>query len=223
MAEQMGKLVLIVFIMSVFIQCDTSTEATEERRVLVLMRHAKAEGYDKPDFERGLKKRGKKDAKLMAVALAEQDLQPDYILSSAAKRTRSTAKRVTKVWDMPFSTVVYDSSLYHCTSRVLIDAVQAIPAEYKIALLIGHNPSIIEAANHFQRDTIFMQVPTSGVVAVEFYGEDWSAVRHHRGKLLYFDYPKLHKDNTADLHEHLLQNYSPMDETGPLDGGEAIE
>lgn len=206
MLEQVSKLGLIVFIMSVFIQCDGSTEVSRQRRVLVLMRHAKAEGYDQPDFERGLKKRGKKDAKLMAAVLAAQDLQPDYILSSAAKRTRSTAKRLTKAWDIPFSTVVYDSSLYHCTSRVLIDAVQAIPTEYKVALLIGHNPSIIEAANYFQRDTIFMQVPTSGVVAIEFYGEDWSVVRHHRGQLLYFDYPKLHKDETANFYEHLLQD-----------------
>lgn len=191
--------------MGLLTQCDVPTKDPKQRRVLLLMRHAKAEGYDKPDFERGLKDRGKQDAQLMANVLAAKGIQPDYILSSASKRTLATAKRVTKVWDLPFVSVVRDSQLYHCTSRVLIDAVQAVPADHKVVLLIGHNPSIIEAANHFQRDTIFMQVPTSGIVAIEFYGETWKEARHHRSRLLFYDYPKLHKDPMADPKEHLWQ------------------
>lgn len=205
MLQQLFKLILLVAIMGPLTQCDPPTNNPEHRRVLLLMRHAKAEGYDKPDFERGLKERGKEDAELMARILADKGIQPDYILSSASKRTLATAKWVTKVWDLPFKEVVQDSGLYHCTARELIDAVQAIPANYKVVVLIGHNPSIIEASNHFQRDTIFMQVPTSGVVAIEFYGETWKEARHHRSRLLFYDYPKLHKDATADPKEHLWQ------------------
>ena len=189
--------------MTMLTQCDPPEKDPAQRRLLLLMRHAKAEGYDKPDFERGLKKRGEEDAVLMTQLLTARGIRPDYIVSSAARRTVATAQQVVNVLGQNLSEVVLDSALYHCNTRVLIDVVHQVAAEHKTVLLIGHNPSIIEAANHFQRDSIFMQVPTSGMVAIEFYGENWADVHHHLGRLLFYDYPKLHKQKDADPNEHL--------------------
>ena len=58
------------------------------------MRHAKAEGYDKPDFERALADRGVRDSEAAGQWFAELGLAPDGALVSAAVRTRETWSRV---------------------------------------------------------------------------------------------------------------------------------
>ena len=63
---------------------------------LLLMRHAKSSFEDNQasDFERGLNKRGEKDAPRMGKLLKEKDLVPDLILCSKAVRTAKTAEIV---------------------------------------------------------------------------------------------------------------------------------
>src|SRR3990170_7379811 len=63
---------------------------------LLLMRHAKSSFEDDKasDFERGLNKRGEKDAPRMGKLLKEKDLVPNLILSSKAVRTAKTAEIV---------------------------------------------------------------------------------------------------------------------------------
>ena len=56
-------------------------------RELWLLRHAKAERYDgSEDYDRRLKKRGKRDANCMGEWLKQQGLQPDFVISSPATR-----------------------------------------------------------------------------------------------------------------------------------------
>ena len=59
---------------------------------LILMRHGKAERHAAQggDFERALAERGRQDVALIASALAAEDLSPDLVLVSAARRTRET-------------------------------------------------------------------------------------------------------------------------------------
>ena len=63
---------------------------------LLVLRHAKSSWKDigLRDFDRPLNKRGKKDAPRMGQFLAEQDLTPDQIITSAATRARLTAEAV---------------------------------------------------------------------------------------------------------------------------------
>ena len=51
---------------------------------------------DANDHDRPLNKRGKRDAPLMGELLQNEHLVPDLIISSTAKRARSTAKAVAK-------------------------------------------------------------------------------------------------------------------------------
>ena len=57
---------------------------------LVVVRHAKAEGYGPSDFERELSQRGRGDAAAAGAWLAEQGVTADGALVSAAERTRQT-------------------------------------------------------------------------------------------------------------------------------------
>ena len=67
-------------------------------RTLYLMRHAKSR-WDEyvSDTERGLKKRGKREARQLGRGLAEQEPPPDLVMSSPARRARKTATRVAKL------------------------------------------------------------------------------------------------------------------------------
>src|SRR5687767_13225191 len=65
-------------------------------KTLLLLRHAKSSWKDSKvdDHERSLNKRGKNDAPKMGRLLREEDLLPDLIVSSSAKRCRKTAEQV---------------------------------------------------------------------------------------------------------------------------------
>lgn len=192
--------IFIAFIVSIMtVQCNNPSPKQETRRVLLLMRHAKTEGHgEKPDFERVLKSRGHNDALLMARQLKQRGITPDYIVSSSSKRTVETAEDMKAILGFSMQDVVLKDTLYHASARTVIRMVQRLDDVHETALMIGHNPSMIEVANHFQRDSIFMQVPTSGIVAIVFYSDSWASVHHHSGELLFFDYPKLHKKKGGD-------------------------
>ena len=82
-----------------------------------------------------------------------------------------------------------DSTLYKCKTRLLIEAIHALDDSCKRVLVVGHNPSTIQTANHFQRDTIFTDVPKSGLIGIEFTNERWSVLGHQEGSYLFFMRP----------------------------------
>ena len=65
---------------------------------LYILRHAKSDWSDPnlDDFDRGLKKRGKNDIKLISNWLKEQGIQPNIIISSPAKRAKKNFKSFEK-------------------------------------------------------------------------------------------------------------------------------
>src|SRR5205807_2305409 len=63
-------------------------------KTLLLLRHAKAKTSDTDDFDRSLKKQGKRDARRMGRLLRDQNLLPDLIVSSSAERCRKTVEHV---------------------------------------------------------------------------------------------------------------------------------
>jgi len=67
-------------------------------KLVLILRHAKSSWKhpDVNDHDRPLNKRGKRDAPRMGEFLQDKHLVPDFIVSSTAKRARSTAKAVAK-------------------------------------------------------------------------------------------------------------------------------
>ena len=65
-------------------------------KTLLILRHAKSdwETPDVADHDRPLNGRGKRDAPRMGRLLRDENLVPDLIISSTAKRARKTAKLV---------------------------------------------------------------------------------------------------------------------------------
>lgn len=72
-------------------------------KTLYLVRHAKSSWNDPDidDFDRPLNKRGKINAPEMAQRMVERGELPNLIISSPAKRARSTAKMMAKKLGLP--------------------------------------------------------------------------------------------------------------------------
>ncbi len=170
----------------------TTSSEPKEKRTLYLIRHAKSSHLDTSatDFERHLAKKGKAAANLMGEKLMQRGIIPDKILISPAKRSKSTAKRVARALNFAKDSIVHDTTLYKCKTQALIAAIKGLDARYKNVIIIGHNPSTIQAANHFQKDTIFTAVPTAGVIGIQFEADSWAKLGNKEGKFLFFDYPK---------------------------------
>lgn len=172
-----------------------SAAKPKEKRSLYLIRHAKSSHKDDSlaDFDRPLNDRGKGDAKLMGEMLFERGIVLDKMLISPSKRTKSTAKRLAKELHFEKDSIVLDTNLYRCKTQALLAAIRNLDVQYKQVAIVGHNPSIIQIANHFQKDTIFTDVPTCGIIAIDFESTGWKYLGNKEGKYAFFDCPKRHK------------------------------
>jgi phosphohistidine phosphatase len=110
-------------------------------RVLVVMRHSKAEQDGPTDFERPLARRGVADARAAGAWLASQGVEPDLALVSAAVRTTQTWEAVAEAagWELA---ATYDRSLYAAGPETTLDLVSEVPADIRGVVVVGHNPTV---------------------------------------------------------------------------------
>ena len=106
-------------------------------RRLALMRHAKAEGYDKPDLERALADRGVRDSEAAGQWFAELGLAPDGALVSAAARTRETWAGVAAAADWSVAPT-YSEPLYGAGPEAALDLIRSTDAVRVVPG--GHRP-----------------------------------------------------------------------------------
>jgi phosphohistidine phosphatase len=151
-------------------------------RVLVVMRHAKAEQDGPSDFERRLARRGIADARAAGEWLAAQDVAPDHALVSAAVRTAETWTAVAEGagWDLEAS---YDRGLYAAGPETALDLVREAPSGARCLVVIGHNPTIAYLAQLLddgEGDDAAAAAMTAGyptgALAVFSYDGEWAAL-----------------------------------------------
>jgi phosphohistidine phosphatase len=158
---------------------------------LTLMRHAKSSWKDPTleDFDRPLNKRGKRDAPVMGDRLAERGFRPDRIVASPARRAWRTAEVVAERIGYPVEEIQADDRIYGIAAGGLLALVTELPDDLEHVMLFGHNPTFTNLAN-LLTDADIANVPTAGVVDIEFDVNSWSHVTPVVGRLLDFDYPK---------------------------------
>lgn len=157
-------------------------------RELWLLRHAKAKrdaSYE--DFDRPLKKRGKQDALELGVWLQQQNLIPDWVLSSPAKRAIGTATRVVEAMDGHDLTIMQDKRLYAQGFEQLKVVLAECPAKAQRILLVGHNPELedlliylVGLANVPDRNKI---LPTAALARLAM-PDDWTQFSTESAQLL---------------------------------------
>jgi len=113
-------------------------------KTLLLLRHAKSSHKDSDDdHERPLNKRGKKDAPKMGRLLRDQDLLPDLIVCSSAKRCRKTAEQVLQRSGYRGETRI-SGELYEADAPKLREFISHLDSSVNRVLVIGHNPGLEE-------------------------------------------------------------------------------
>ena len=168
-------------------------------KLLTVIRHAKS-SWKQPgveDFARPLNGRGKRDAAAMGQRLAAEGFQPDVIVSSPAKRARSTATRLAKKVGYPKSEIVFEEGIYHASSDRLLQIVRQLDDALDHVALVGHNPGFSELSGLLSQDYVG-DMPTCSVVRLQLSVTYWQEVGRKCGRLLDFDYPKRPTDSDAD-------------------------
>ncbi len=118
-------------------------------RELWLLRHSKAEiNGNIDDFDRALKKRCKKAAQRMGLWMKQQQLQPDWVISSPAIRALSTARLVCPIIGIAEQDIHPDKRLYMANLEVLHSVLASCSQQSKRVLLIGHNPGLEELLHY---------------------------------------------------------------------------
>ncbi len=159
-------------------------------KTLLLMRHAKSSWKDDSleDFERPLKKRGRKDAQKMAKVMKKNDLIPDLILSSSSIRTKETVETIVDELDYQ-KKIVYLDNLYMAEPQDFINELQTISNNYENVMIVAHNPGL-EAYLQII-DGEIEAVPTSGLGYLVLVLDDWKDISlDTMGDLIGFWTPK---------------------------------
>lgn len=162
-------------------------------KYLFLVRHAKSswDFPELPDFDRPLNKRGERNAPEMGIRLATRKLELDAVISSPANRALTTAHTIAEELDFPVVNIIENNDVYHASCNTLVDIIHDLQDELKSVMLVGHNPGFTDLSNFLKEpDYHIGNVPTCGIVAIEFALNRWSDISKHCGRMLFFDYPK---------------------------------
>lgn len=162
------------------------------KRELILIRHTKSNWGDlsQRDFDRPIKKDRADDAKQMADLLNKLKLQPDLILCSPALRTKQTAELFCKKLKYDYDKILFDMRLYESSAEDYMQVIRETSENIKTLVVIGHNPSITHFANQFKPCKDIDEVPTTGVVWLEFTNADWEIYRNTPCQLKHYLTPK---------------------------------
>lgn len=171
-------------------------------RELCILRHAKAERYDgTEDYDRRLKKRGKRDATRMGEWLKEQGLMPDLVICSPATRALMTAKLVCDALAIDRQAIQLEKRLYDEGLVRVKSVLSECPAHVKRLLLVGHNPELEYLLTHLLKpsdlpDTDKM-LPTAALARLAM-PDDWTSLGKDCAELLSITYPKSLTEENGD-------------------------
>jgi phosphohistidine phosphatase len=158
---------------------------------LYLIRHAKS-SWDDPalaDIDRPLNKRGRRDAPFMGERLKRYGVMPDLIYASPAKRARTTARIIAECIGYPGERIEERKDIYTSDMNLLLRLVQGADNGVTSLFMVGHNDVLTDFAEYLTGE-VLGNVPTCGIVGMEFRCASWQEVSGGCGEMLFFDYPK---------------------------------
>ncbi|HEY6933961.1 MAG TPA: histidine phosphatase family protein [Marmoricola sp.] len=111
----------------------------DDRRLLVVMRHAKAEQFSTDDHGRALTDRGRRDAAEAGAWLAAQGIVPDCALVSSSTRTVATWEALARASRSTAAARIEDS-LYSSSPETTLDVLRTA-GDCRVLAYVGHNPT----------------------------------------------------------------------------------
>lgn len=157
-------------------------------RTLMLLRHGKSDWeVDADDFDRPLKKRGKKAAVRIGQWMRKQKLIPGLIVTSPAVRALTTAERVGEALGFSDSEIIRDSRLYEAELADFKTVLSACPTDIGRVLLVGHNPGLETLLHYLVADIETAEdgkLLATATLAVLIMPSDWAELGEHSAKLV---------------------------------------
>lgn len=155
---------------------------------LIITRHGKSSWeLNVRDHDRVLKQRGIDDGHLIGNHLKELNLRPDLIWSSTAARALQTATIVTEYLDYNLSNLKLNRNLYTFSSEELKEVISNCPDDIDTLMIFSHNHGITDFVNTYGNER-FENVPTTGVVQLNFEVDQWQDIK--KGSTQFYIFPK---------------------------------
>ena len=158
---------------------------------LLLVRHAKS-SWDDPyldDHDRPLNERGLQNAPEMGKRLQGLSIRPEVWISSTALRAITTAEIIAEQVGFPQDQIQRTKDLYHASATELQEIISELDDQIDSVVFFGHNPGVTSLVANLYGLPID-NVPTCGVVHLQFNENIWSAVSSAPPARAYFDFPK---------------------------------
>ncbi|MFI1773633.1 SixA phosphatase family protein [Thalassobellus citreus] len=153
---------------------------------ITLVRHAKSSWkHNVIDHERPLNERGLSDANMVSKSL--NSIGVDLLLSSDAIRAKTTADIFISNLNISDDIVSFNHDLYDFEGRNLLRVIKECNNSIKNLMVFGHNHAITAFVNSYG-DQYIENVPTCGIVSIEFDIKDWTDLK--QGKTVFTLFPK---------------------------------
>lgn len=127
------------------------------------------------DKDRPLKERGVMDGHLVADAFKNLNLEVDAVYSSPANRALHTCMIFLRKMDFGFSSFEVTNQLYDFSGEGVFQFVQGLDNGLHTVMIFGHNYAFTNMVNQCGNSPID-NVPTSGLVQLNFNVDEWSSV-----------------------------------------------
>ena len=161
-------------------------------KTLHLLRHAKS-SWDQPqlsDRDRGLNKRGKRDAPRMGEALAQR-MAPMPIAVSPARRAQLTLEGLCAGWPA-LGDVQHriEEDLYSFSAGDLFDWIAQRDDSEQALFIISHNPGLTDLVNTLVGNYALDNLPTAGYVELALRIDHWRDLLQGCAVVEYSVFPK---------------------------------
>ena len=161
-------------------------------KTLHLLRHAKS-SWDRPglpDRERGLNKRGRRDALRMGKALAlRMAAMPMSV--SPARRAQLTLAGLGSAWpglaELAHRT---EADLYTFAAEDILNWLQLQDDADAGIFIIGHNPALTDLANFLVGEMVLANLPTAGYLELGLDIDRWRDLGQGCGQIEYSLFPR---------------------------------
>lgn len=162
---------------------------------IILVRHAKSDWNDisLKDHDRPLNGRGKADGPIMAKMAKSSLPKPDLIISSSAVRALKTAIYFHNEFKESCKDILIEKSLYHASEDEILEVLSWQEDDINTIYLFAHNPGLTYFASEVNTNEMIPNVATTGVLEIEYTGNNWADIRFADLYLKNYYYPKMFK------------------------------
>jgi len=137
---------------------------------LTLVRHAAAESKHggMSDSERPLNRTGLGEAEALGKRLLQEQLIPDLLIASSARRTRQTAEILARELGLAAHSLKIEAQLYLARAEDILRVIRAVDSNVRHLMVVGHNPGISKLASMLSSKTRITELHTAQACTVNY-------------------------------------------------------